>query len=207
MRKLLGIALLPLVFIVSACAKPPTDKLNAAEKAVAEAREAGAPQYMAEDFTKLENSLTNAKSEVASQDSKMAFLRDYSKAEQTLATIPTDAARVASESAKKKEEAKAAALQAQQGAQAAVKTAQDLIAQAPVGKDRAALEAIKADADGLNKSLSEVQEAVDKGDYQGAQAKAKAIQEKGQSIAGEVQSAIDKINAAKAPKGKPGKKK
>jgi hypothetical protein len=207
MRKWLGIALLPIVVIVSACAKPPTDKLNAAEKAVADARESGAPQYMAEDFTKLENSLANAKGEVAAQDSKMAFLRDYSKAEQTLDTIPTDAARVAGESAKKKEEAKSAALQAQQAAQAAVKNAQHRMAQAPVGKDRAALEAIKADADGLNKSLSEVQEAIDKGDYQGAQAKAKAIQDKGQSIADEVQTAIDKINAAKGPKGKPAKKK
>lgn len=206
MRRLLWLMVVPALFIAAGCAKPPTEKVNAAEKAVTDAREAGAPQYMAEDFAKLENALANAKSEVAAQDSKMAFLRDYSKAEQTLSTIPADATRVAGESAKKKEEAKNAAVQAQQAAQAAVKQAQDLIAQAPVGKDRAALEAIKADADGLTKSLAEVQEAIDKGDFQGAQAKAKAIQDKGQSIATEVQTAIDKMNAAKAPKGKPKKK-
>jgi len=207
MRKLLVLILSPVLLLAVGCAKPPTEKVSAAEKAVADAREAGAPQYMAEDFTKLESMLAGAKSEIAAQESKMAFLRDYSKAEQTLATLPTEAARVAGEAGKKKEEAKAAAIQAQQAAQAAVKGAQDLIEQAPAGKDRAALEAIKTDADGLNSSLAEVQTAIDAGDFQGAQARAKAIQDKGQALAAELQTAIDKINAAKAPAAKAAKKK
>ena len=207
MRKLLVLILSPVLLLAVGCAKPPTEKVSAAEKAVADARQAGAPQYMAEDFTKLESMLAGAKSEIAAQESKMAFLRDYSKAEQTLATVPTEAARVSGEAGKKKEEAKAAAVQAQQAAQAAVKGAQDLIEQAPVGKDRAALEAIKADADGLNNSLAEVQSAIEKEDFQGAQARAKAIQDKGQALATELQTAIDKINAAKASPAKAAKKK
>jgi len=207
MRKVLVLMLSPVLLLAVGCAKPPTEKVSAAEKSVAEAREAGAPQYMAEDFTKLESMLAGAKSEIAAQESKMAFLRDYSKAEQTLAAVPTEATRVAGEAGKKKEEAKSAAIQAQQAAQAAVKGAQDLIMQAPVGKDRAALEAIKADADGLNNSLAEVQTAIEKGDFQGAQARAKAIQDKGQALTMELQTAIDKINAAKAPPAKAAKKK
>jgi len=207
MRQLLVLILAPMLVLAAGCAKPPTDKVSAAEKAVAEARDAGAPQYMPEDLAKVESLLASAKSEIASQESKMAFLRDYSKAEQTLASVPTEAARVVSESAKKKEEAKNASVQAQQVAQAGVKAAADLIEQAPAGKDRAALEAIKTDVQGLNNSLTEVQAAIDKADYQAAQAKAKAIQEKAQALAAEVQTAIEKVNAAKAPKGKPAKKK
>jgi len=207
MRQLFVLILAPMLLLAVGCAKPPVEKISAAEKAVAEARDAGAPQYMPEDFAKLESLLASAKSEIAAQENKMALLRDYGKAEQTLATIPTEAARVVSEAQKKKDEAKSAAVQAQQAAQAAVKATEDLVTQAPAGKDRAALEAIKADVQGLTNSLAEVQTMIDKGDYQGAQAKAKAIQEKAQALATEIQAAIDKINAAKAPKGKAPKKK
>lgn len=183
--------------VLTGCAQAPTEKLAAADKAVNEARSAGASNYMAEDFAKLEGMLTNAKNEIAAQDSKFAPLRDYGKAEQLLASAQADAARVTTDTAKKKEEAKAAALQAQQAAQEAVKHAQGLVAKAPAGKDRAALEAIKADAQGLAKSLNEVQGAIDAGDYLAAQAKAKAIQEKGQAIASEVQTAMAKVQSAK----------
>jgi hypothetical protein len=109
---------------------------------------------------------------------------------------------VSAEAAKKKEEAKQAALQAQDAAVASVKKAQDLVAKAPVGKDRAAVQAIKADAQGLELSLNEVKTAIDGGDYQGAQSKAKAIQEKSDLLVNEVEAALAKVG-----KGKPAKKK
>jgi hypothetical protein len=190
------------LLLVAACAQPPTEKLAAAEKAVGEARGAGAPTYLGEDFTKLEGMLASAKKEVAEQDAKFALLRDYGKSEQLLASITTDAARITTETGKKKEEAKVAATQAQQAAQAAVQAAQALVAKAPAGKDRAALQAIKADSEGLTASLTEIQKAIDGGDYQGAQAKAKAIQDKAQAISTEVETAL-----AKTQKGKLAKKK
>ncbi len=184
-------------FLLNACAQPPSDKLAAAEKSLSDAKSAGAPSYMAEDFAKLEGLLTNAKSEIAAQDSKFAPLRDYGKAEQLLATAQADAGRVLAETSKKKEEARTAALQAQQVAQEAVKQAQTLVAKAPAGKERAALEAIKADTRALTASLADVQAALDAGDYLAAQTKAKAIQDKGQAITAEVQAALAKVQAAK----------
>lgn len=204
MKRSLLLALAPVMLFAFGCAKAPTEKVAAAEKAVEEARSAGAPAYLAEDFAKLDGMLTNAKKEMADQDAKFALLRDYSKAEQLLASVQTDAPRVTAEAGKKKEEAKQAAVQAQQAAQDSVKATQDLVAKAPVGKDRAAVEAIKADAEGLTASLADVQTAIEKGDYLGAQAKAKAIQEKSQSVATEIQNALDKVKAAK---GKPAAKK
>ena len=108
---------------------------------------------------------------------------------------------------KKKEEMKAAAIQAHRDAQAAVKTAQQLVAKAPVGKDRAALEAIKADVRGLNASLTEVAAALEAGDYKAAQSKAKAIQDKSHSVSAEIQSALAKTGAAKGQKSALAKKK
>jgi hypothetical protein len=196
------------VLFATGCTQAPTEKLATTEKAINDARTAGAPNYMAEDFAKLEGMLTNAKNEMAEQDSKFGLLRDYGSAEQLLAAAQAEANRVTAETATKKEEAKQVALQAQQGAQESVKVTQDLVKKAPVGKDRAAVEAIKADAQGLTASLSEVQTAIDSGDYLAAQAKAKAIKEKSQAVAAEIQTALAKVSrgSQKAPKGKAGRK-
>jgi hypothetical protein len=198
MRTSLPFVIAGLLLMGAGCAQAPTEKIAAAEKAVEEARTAGAPDYLAEDFTKLDGMLASAKTEIADQGAKFALLRDYQKAEQLLTAVQADAERVKTETAKKKEEAKAAAVQAQKEAQDAVKTAQGLVVKAPVGKDRAALEAIKADVQGLEKSLGEVQTALDAGDFKAAMAKAKAIQEKSQAVSTELQTAIAKVGGAKA---------
>ena len=202
MKRLLMFAMVPILLLSAACAKAPTEKVTAAEKAVNDARTAGAPKYAPEEFAKLESALTNAKNEVAEQDAKFGFLRDYEKAEQALAATQTEATRVSAETAKRKEEAKAAAVQAQQAAQSAVTTAQDLVSKAPLGKDRAALEAIKADIDGLATSLPDIQKTIDAEDYQAAQAKAKAVQDKSQAVSAELESALAKVHKAKPTKKK-----
>lgn len=202
MKRLLMFAVVPVLLLSAACAKAPTEKVTAAEKAVNDARTAGAPKYAPEEFAKLESALTNAKNEVAEQDAKFGFLRDYEKAEQVLTATQTEATRVSAETAKRKEEAKVAAIQAQQAADAAVKAAQNLVAKAPVGKDRAALEAIKADIDGLAISLPDIQKTIDAEDYQAAQAKAKAVQDKGQAVSAELESALAKVHKPKPTKKK-----
>lgn len=189
-----------LVLILAACAQAPNEKVAAAEKAVEEARAAGAPAYAPEDYQKLESMLANAKKEIAEQNAKFALTRDYEKAEQLLASAQGEGPKVAETATKKKEEAKVAALDAQKAAQESVKKTQALVAKAPVGKDRAAVEAIKADAQGLASSLAEVQSALDGGDYLSAQVKAKSIQEKSEAVSKEVESALAKVGGAKGKK-------
>lgn len=186
-----------LVFVVTGCAKPPTEQIEAAEKAVADAQQSGAATYVAEEYTKIEGTLSALKKEVADQDAKFALLRDYGKAEQLAVAAKADAERVRVEAEKKREEAKTAALQAQQAAQESVKATLDLVAKAPAGKDRAALEAIKADADALKASLNQVQIAIDKADYQAAQKQAEAIREKSTAVSHEIESALAKIGKGK----------
>ena len=207
MRHVCTLAVAPLLLLVFGCAKAPTDKLAAAEQAVNEARTAGAADYMAEDFAKIEGMLANAKTEISQQNDKVAVLRDYEKAEQFLMAAQTESARVMGEVGRKKEEVKAAAIQAHRDAKEAVRTAQQLVAKAPVGKDRAALEAIKADVRGLSASLTEVSAALEAGDYKAAQSKAKAIQDKSQSVSAEIQSALAKTGSRKAQKSALAKKK
>jgi hypothetical protein len=181
------------LLMLTACAKAPTEQIAAAEKAVTEAQQSGAATYVADEYAKIEGTMAALKKEVSEQDGKFALLRDYGKVEQLAAAAKSDAERVKVEAATKKEEAKAAALQAQQVAQEAVASTLALVAKAPTGKDRAALESIKADANALKESLNQVQTAIDAADYPTAQTKAKAIHEKSQAVSQEIKAALAKI--------------
>jgi len=186
------------VVLMGGCAQPPADQINAAEQAVKDAEQSGAATYVANDYAKIDGLRAALKQEVADQDAKFALLRDYGKAEQLAATTKTEAERVKADAVKKMEEAKSAAVQAQQAAQQTVQSTLALVAMAPAGKDRAALESIKTDAEALKASLNDVQMAIDKADYLVAQTKAKAIQEKGQAVSKEVETALAKIGKGKA---------
>ncbi|ULA65417.1 MAG: conserved exported protein of unknown function [Nitrospira sp.] len=183
--------------LLAGCAKPPAEQIDAAEKALKDAQMSGAATYSAQEYAKLEASVTAMKKEVTDQDGKFALFRDYGKAEQLAVSAKTDSELVKADAVKKKEEAKAGALQAQQVAQEAVKSAVELVAGAPVGKDRAALEAIKNDVEALKASLNQIQLAIDKEDYPAAQAQAKAIHDKGQSVSAELKNALAKVGRGK----------
>ena len=183
--------------LMTGCAQPPADQLNAAEQAVKEAQQSGAATYVANDYAKVEGLLAAMKTEVAEQDAKFALLRDYGKAEQLAVAAKAEAERVKADAAKKMEEAKFSATQAQQAAQASVASTMDLVAKAPAGKDRAALESIKADAEALRASLNDVQMMLDKADYLGAETKANAIQQKADAVSHEIETALAKIGKGK----------
>jgi hypothetical protein len=187
------VAVLSAWVLAAGCAQPPADQINAAEQAVKDAHQSGAATYAANDYAKVEGLLTAMKQEVADQNAKFALLRDYGKAEQLAATTKAEAERVKADASKKMEEAKFAATQAQHGAEAAVQSTLELVSRAPAGKDRAALESIKTDAQALKASLTDVQLMLDKSDYLGAQTKAKAIQEKAEAVSHEIQTALAKI--------------
>ncbi|HKT36349.1 MAG TPA: hypothetical protein VJR03_16100 [Nitrospira sp.] len=191
------LSILGLFLLLGGCAQPPTEQINAAEQAVKDAQQSGAATYVANDYAKVEGLMAAMKTEVSEQDGKFALLRDYGKAEQLAATTKAEAERVKADAAKKMEEAKFAATQQQQAAQAAVASTLDLVAKAPAGKDRAALESIKTDAEALKASLNDVQMLLDKTDYLGAQTKAKAIQDKAESVSHEIETALAKIGKGK----------
>jgi hypothetical protein len=184
--------------LMCGCAQPPADQINAADQAVKDAQQSGAATYVPDDYAKLEGLLSAMKMEVAEQDGKFALLRDYGKAEQLAATTKAEAERLKTEAAQKLEEAKFGATQAHHAAQASVTSTLELVAKAPVGKDRAALQSIKTDAEALKASLNDVQMMIDKGQYLGAETKAKAIQEKADAVSHEIETALAKIGKGKA---------
>jgi len=196
-KRVMTLPVMCIVLLLAACAQPPTEQIQAAEKAVKEAQASGASTYIPDEYAKIEGTLAALKKEEMDQEGKFALFRDYGKVEQLAVAAKSEADRLTTEATKKKEEAKAAALQAQRVAQEAVKTTLELVAKAPTGKDRAAVEAIKADAEALKASLNQVQMAIDTADYPTAQTKARAIHEKSNAVSQEIETALSKIGKGK----------
>ena len=200
LARLLAIALLGGVIVAGAFAvlrweSAPADKLAAAQKAVNEARASGAQTLMSEEFAKLEALLARAKAEIEEQNGRLGFLRNYATANDLLDAVLTEAARLKVEAEHRQDEVKAAAVQSQRGAQEAVLLAQDLLEEAPGGKEQATLLAIKVEVQKLDVSLAEINAAMDSGNYPAAEARAGEIRSRADGIVAELRRAIEKAKA------------
>jgi len=186
------------IFILAGCAKQPTEDINAAQKAVEAAKAAGGEKYIPEDTKKVDDNLAAALNEIKAQDSKFALSKNYDKAKQMLAQVKADAEKVKTDVPSKKEEAKKNALAGQGAARASVKEAKALLAKAPMGKGaRADIEALKGDIKGLEDSVPELQQLIDKEDYVVATDKAKAIKEKADGVSKQIKEAMQKVKGKK----------
>jgi hypothetical protein len=186
------------MFILVGCAKQPSEDINAAQKAVEDLKATGAEKYIPEDTKKVDDSLAAALNEIKAQDSKFALSKNYDKAKQMLAQVKADAEKVKTDVPSKKEEAKKNALAGQEAARASVKEAKALLAKAPMGKGaRADIEALKGDIKGLEDSVPELQQLIEKEDYVVAMDKAKAIKEKADGVSNQIKEAMQKVKGKK----------
>ncbi len=183
--------------VVTGCAQSPMEQLEAAQKAVDVARAAGASEYAKEDFTALEQQFALAKDELAEQEKALSIFRSYADADKILIKVIESGGHVAAKAAQSKEVAKAAALAMEKEAQQVVASAMELMAKAPIGKERAALETIRQDLSGLEASVGAVHQLIEKGDYLVAEVQAKAVKDKGAAVSVEIQRAIDKAKGKK----------
>lgn len=180
------------ILLMNGCTQPPIRQLEAAQKAVDDARTAGAETYAKDDFMKLELEFAVAKDELAKQETVFSIFRSYADADEMLSTVVEYGGHVAAKASQNKEAAKTAALSMEQAAQHVVASAKELMAKAPTGKERASVEAIKLDLTGLEAGLAAIHELIEKGDYLAAEVQARALKEKGVAVSAEIQNAIEK---------------
>jgi hypothetical protein len=195
-KRALGVIGMTMV-VMTGCAQPPAEQLQAAQNTVDAARAAGASEYAKEDFVALEQQFALAQDELAKQEKVLAIFRSYSEADKILIKVVEAGGHVAAKAAQNKEAAKTSALAMEKEAGQVVASAKELIAKAPSGKERAAIETIKQDLSGLETSLSAVHQLVEKEDYLGAEAQAKAVKEEAATLSTEIQRAIDKSKGKK----------
>ena len=188
------VVLMTLWFTV-ACAKAPHEGQQAAEKAVQQARNVGAPTYLPDEFNTLEAKLESAKEEISAQYKRSEFRRDYSRANSLLTETQAEGDRIIAEAQKRKEDAKAAALHEREQAEEALHEVRELVertekaTESPLGK---VPDELKAEAGELNRTLAEVQTAIEADNHLVAKTKAKAVQEKSHKLQSEVQDRAEK---------------
>ena len=195
MKKLLVVlASLALVASLTACAKAPTEEVNATKAAIDAAVADGAQQYTPEDYKVVADGLAAANAEIKVQEEK--FFKNFDKAKQILAKTKADAEALKGKVAQRKEELKQAAIKTLADATAKVAEAKDLLAKAPKGKgSKADIEAMQTDLAGVEAMLPEVQPMIAGGDFIGANEKANAILARVTAIVDEVNAAIAKKQA------------
>lgn len=193
--------LLIMLFLVG-CAKQPQENIDAAKKAVEEGKTAGTEKYVPAEAKKVNDNLAAALNEIKAQDDKFSLFRNYDKAKEMLAQVKSEADKLKTDVAAKKEEAKKNAQAGQEAAASALKEAKALLAKAPAGKgSRADIEALKGDLKGVEDGLPELQQLIDKEDYLAAIDKAKAMKEKADGVANQVKEAMSKVKGKKGGKG------
>ncbi len=198
MGKLTRSVILGLVaaFILSGCAKPPTQDINDSKALVEAVTNADTNTYASEELAKLNSDLTAALDEVKIQDDK--WFSNYDKAKTMLTALKPEAENIKTVAAQRKEEAKNKAIAAQTEAMSAIEAAKELLAKAPTGKEtKADIEMFKADLLGLGESLTALQQTIDEEKYSDALNSANVIKEKAGSISNDVTLALEKVKSRK----------
>jgi len=193
-RILVVLASLALVASLTACAKAPSEEINATKASVDAAVAEGAQQYTPEDYKMVADGLAAANAEIKVQEEK--FFKNFDKAKQMLAKTKADAEALKGKVAQRKEELKQAAIATLDQATAALTEAKDLLDKAPKGKgSKADIEAMQTDLAGVEAMIPEVQPMIDGGDFIGANEKANAILARVTAIIDEVKAAQAKVGA------------
>jgi small-conductance mechanosensitive channel len=175
-----------------ACAKEPTDALNAAKAALEAAKTAGAADYAPSALAAADTAAAALEAEIKAQGEKFALTRSYTKAAELAAAAKAAADQAAAQAVTGKEQMKAEATALIAGVRGSVDAAKAALAKAPKGKGSAAdIEAMKADVTGVETSLADMDAAMTAGNYKDAKVKAEAAKATLDKIVADVQAAID----------------
>jgi hypothetical protein len=175
-----------------ACAKEPSEAVNAARSALEAAKTSGAADYAPSALASAESAQAALDAELKAQSEKFAPTRSYTKAAELAAAAKSASEAASAAAVSGKEQMKAEATTLIAGVRGSIDVAKQALAKAPKGKGTAAdLEAMTADLAGVEASLGEMDAAVAAGNYKDAKVKAEAAKATLDRIVADVQAAID----------------
>jgi len=179
------------LFALTACSKQPVQEINAAKSAVDSAMAEGAEKYSPAEAKKVNDALTEAMTEIKTQDDK--FFKDYKKAGEMLAKVKADADNLKAGLAAKKEEARKQAMAAEESANASVSEAKASLAQAmKSSKATVDIEALSNSIKGLDDAIAEIRKLIATEDYTTAIEKAGGVKGKAADMVKEAGDAAEK---------------
>lgn len=185
------LTLVAAAIIFTSCGKLPQAEIDSAKNALEQAKTVQADLYLQADFYALQDSLNATVVAIEEQKSKM--FGNYKMATEKLNEITVQATDLVAKTESRKEEIKTEVASAQMAISALIEENNQMLELAPKGKEgKEALEAIKADVDGISTSVSEIPVLIENGDLLNAQTKVKAAQEKAVEINTELKTVLEK---------------
>ncbi len=182
---------LAIAVVFTACAKQPTEEMDAAKAAIDAVVAEGGEKYAADELKALNDEYTNAMNEIKAQEGK--FLKNYDTAKQILDSTRQKAESLKADLPLRKEKAKTDAQTTLDAAKTAVADAKGILEKAPRGKGSMAdIEALKSDIIGLEEAIIEADGLMDSEDYFAVIDKATGIKTKAEEISTQVTEALAK---------------
>jgi len=198
-RVSIGLALLSLIFI--GCAEPPTDGIQAAKIALADAQAAEAERYASNAFEQATAALAKADKAVTEQNKKFALTRDYTQAKQLIEAAHKAAQNAKTTAMTNRERARTETERLLAQIENAIMETKALVASAP--KDKAlkpALDECNNDLTMTEAALADVKMVESTGDYLKAKSQATTAFASASSTKDELQQAIAKYTESLAAK-------
>jgi hypothetical protein len=177
--------------LFASCSKLPQAEIDAAKASLEQAKTAQADIYLVDEFFGIQDSLNAIIVAAEAQSSKM--FGNYKEVKAKLEAVTTQSTELVAKTETRKEEIKNDLATAQLEISTLQQENNQLLEIAPKGKEgKEALDAIRADIEGINTSVSDVPVLIESGDLLNAQTKVKAAQEKAAAINTELKTVLDK---------------
>jgi hypothetical protein len=177
--------------LFAGCSKLPQAEIEAAKASLEQAKTAQAYIYLVDEFFGIQDSLNAII--VAAEAEKSKMFGNYKEIKEKLEVVTTQSNELVAKTETRKEVIKNDLATAQLEISTLQQENNQLLEIAPKGKEgKEALDAIRADMDGINVSVSDVPVLIESGDLLNAQTKVKAAQEKAAAINNELKTVLEK---------------
>jgi PBP1b-binding outer membrane lipoprotein LpoB len=176
-----------LTLVLAGCAQPPTADVDAAKKAIDEARQAQAAEYAQQSWTQAQDAESKLDIELDTQQRRFAAMRSYTVARQLALDTKAAADRSRDEAVAGRDQAKSEATTLMAQARDEVSKAHASVTTAPKGKGTEAdLASLKSDAASIDDTLADMQKAFDDGHFNDAKVKAQSAIDAAKKIEAEI---------------------
>ncbi len=189
--KFFALIVLAVAVLFAGCSKLPQAEIDAAKASLEQAKTAQADIYLVDEFFGIQDSLNAIIVAAEAQSSKM--FGNYKEVKTKLEAVTAQSTELVAKTESRKEEIKNDLATAQLEISSLQQENNQLLELAPTGKEgKEALDAIRADIEGINTSVSDVPVMIESGDLLNAQTKVKAAQEKAAAINTELKTVLEK---------------
>jgi hypothetical protein len=183
--------------VLAGCSQAPTADIDAAKKALDEARQAQAAEYAEQSWTIAQDADAKLETELETQDQRWSAMRSYTVARELAQATKAAAERSRDEAIAGKEQAKTEVATLMSAARDEVGRAHAAVASAPKGKGTEAdLASLKSDTSSLDDTLAEMQKLYDDGQFKEAKVKAQAAIDAAKQVEAEVEKAKSQRRSA-----------